>query len=434
MKRTLQNQLLSWRKSATRKPLILKGARQVGKSWLVREFGKEYDDYVEVNFEFNRAAASLFLKDRDPIRIVRDLSLLTGKDIRPGRTLLFLDEIQECPEAITALRYFYELLPELHVIAAGSLLDFTLDAIGLPVGRVELVYLYPLSFSEFLEAMGQGRLVKALSAHDGSEPLAEAIHEKLLTLLGEYMAVGGMPAAVNQWVERRDLRECMKIHRTLIETFRQDFGKYATKHQQKYIDIVFGAVPRLAGKKFVYTAVSPDVRSRELRPAFELLEKAGLVHTVGNTAGNGVPLGAEVDPPYFKAIFFDVALMQSLLGLEYGSWILDPATTFVNQGAVCESFAGQELLAYADPVKKGELFYWARDKRGSSAEVDYLLDVAGKVVPLEVKSGNSHIKSLRLFLKEKKGSPYGIVCSTRNFSRSESIHSVPLYALSICGR
>jgi len=415
-------------------PLILKGARQVGKSWLVREFGREFENYVEVNFEFDLAAASLFQKDHDPRRIVRDLSLLTGHDILPGKTLLFLDEIQECREAIVSLRYFYELLPELHVVAAGSLLEFALDEIGAPVGRVEFAYLYPLSFAEFLDAAGEGRLAKMLAEHNDEEPLAPALHQKLLTLLGEYMAVGGMPAAVARWVERRDLKECMKIHRTLIETFRQDFGKYASKHRQKYVDIVFAAVPRLAGRKFVYAAAAPDVRSRELRPALELLEKAGLVHTVRNCAGNGIPLGAEADPVYFKAIFFDVALMQALLGLEYGAWLLDPGAAFVNRGAVCESFAGQELLACADPGRKGELFYWARDKRGSSAEVDYLIEVRGAVVPLEVKSGNSHVKSLRLFLSEKKKSPYGMLCSSREFSRSGNVRVVPLYALWTCCR
>jgi len=430
MKRMLRRHLETWKVSATRRPLIIKGARQVGKSWTVRDFGTEYNEFIEINFEYDKEADKIFKKDNDPLRIIRDLRLLTEKDIMPGHSLLFLDEIQVCPEAITALRYFYEKAPEFHVIAAGSLLNFTLESIGLPVGRVEVAYLYPMSFFEFLEAAGHERLVKSLYEHDTNEPFLETVHEKLLRLTGEYLAVGGMPAAVELWIKNQSLKDCMKIHKMLIETYRQDFSKYATVHQQKYVNVVFEAVPRLTGKKFVYSAVSNDFRSRELRPALDLIEKAGIVHPVLNTSANGIPLGAEADPSYFKTVFFDVALMQSVLGLEYGSWILDPRTSFINMGAVCESFVGVEIAANADPFKKNTLFYWARDKRGSSAEIDYVLELNGKVIPLEVKSGeNDHIKSMNIFLKEKSSSPYGILCSTRNFGRYGNVRTVPIYAV-----
>ncbi|HNW82018.1 MAG TPA: AAA family ATPase [bacterium] len=430
MKRMLRKYLESWKISATRRPLIIKGARQVGKSWLVRDFGTDYNEFVEINFEYDREAHKIFKKDNDPLRIIRDLRLLTEKDIQPGKTLLFLDEIQACPEVITVLRYFYEKAPEFHVIAAGSLLNFTLESIGLPVGRVEVAYLYPLSFFEFLEASGHERLIKSLYAHNGNEPILGALHEKLLKLTGEYMAVGGMPAAVELWIKTQSLKDCMKIHQMLIETYRQDFNKYAALHQQKYVDVVFEAVPRLTGRKFVYSSVSRDFRSRELRPAFDLIEKAGIVHPVMNTSGNGIPLGSEADPSYFKAVFFDVALMQAVLGLEYGTWIFDSESAFVNRGAVCECFVGQEIAANGDPFKKSNLFYWARDKRGSSAEIDYLLELNGEVIPLEVKSGgNYHTKSMNLFLEEKSSSPYGILCSTRNFGKYGTVRTIPIYAV-----
>jgi predicted AAA+ superfamily ATPase len=430
MKRDLMIYLNEWKNAEDRKPLLLKGARQVGKSYLARELGNDFQDFFEINFEFEPGLKSLFEKDLDPVRITRDLSIALDKDIIPGKTLLFLDEIQECPKAITSLRYFYEKMPQLHVIAAGSLLEFVIEELGIPVGRVIPLYLYPLSFMEFLTATGNERLRHEIENHNPGEEFPALIHNKLLDLIGEYIAVGGMPEAVQKWIETGNLKTCMKIHQTLIETYRQDFAKYAKKRKREYVEMVFDSIPRLLGKKFVFTAVSPHVRARELRPALELLSKAGIAHIVYHSSSNGLPLGAEVNPLISKVIFLDVALAQSVLGIDYGQWILDPVHSIINRGAITESFVGQELLAYGSPFIKNQLYYWIREQSGGLAEVDYTTAVNGQVIPIEVKSGQTgSLKSIQVFLEKKKNSPYGIQFSQRNYFMDKKIKQYPLYAI-----
>jgi predicted AAA+ superfamily ATPase len=430
MKRDLTIYLNEWKNDEDRKPLLLKGARQVGKSYLARELGNDFQGFVEINFEFEPGLKSLFEKDLDPVRITRDLSIALDKDIIPGKTLLFLDEVQECPKAITSLRYFYEKMPRLHVIAAGSLLEFVIEELGIPVGRVIPLYLYPLSFMEFLTATGNKRLRHEIENHNPREEFPGLIHNKLLDLIGEYMAVGGMPEVVQKWIETGNLKTCVKIHQTLIETYRQDFAKYAKKRKREYVEMVFDSIPRLLGKKFVFTAVSPHVRARELRPALELLSKAGIAHIVYHSSSNGLPLGAEVNPLISKVIFLDVALAQSVLGIDYGQWILDPVHSIINRGAITESFAGQELLAYGSPFIKNQLFYWIREQSGGLAEVDYTAAVNGRVIPIEVKSGQTgSLKSIQVFLEKKKNSPYGIQFSQRNYFMDKKIKQYPLYAI-----
>lgn len=430
MKRDLSIYLEEWVTDPGRKPILLKGARQVGKSYLARDFGKRFDNFVEINFDFTPGLKSVFEKDLDPIRIVRDLSVIVGQPIKPGKALLFLDEIQECPEAVKSLRYFYEKMPQLHVIAAGSLLDFVLDEIGLPVGRVMPLYLYPLSFMEFLSAVGKEHLRQEIYDHNPAEEFPGFLHNQLLGLIGEYMAVGGMPEAVKQWLDNGDLNSCLKIHRLLIDTYRQDFVKYAAKKNQKYVEMVFNAIPRLSGKKFIFSAVSQEMRSRELRPALELLAKAGIAHIINHSSSNGLPLGSEINPQVSKVIFLDVALAQSVLGIDYSAWMLDPVSAIVNRGAVTESFVGQELLAYSPAAMKSELYYWVREIRGSMAEVDYVSGINGKVVPIEVKSGiTGTLKSLHVFLEQKRNTEYGLQFSQRNYRVDKKVRRYPLYAI-----
>ena len=432
MKRDLNAYLLSWKDSRNRKPVLLRGARQVGKSYLAKELGCQFNDYLEINFELEPALKVLFDKDLKPQRIVRDIAIATGHTITPGKTLLFLDEIQECPNALTSLRYFYEKMPQLHVMAAGSLIEFALDEIGLPVGRVKPLYLYPLSFMEFLTAKGQDMLREKIENHSPAEEFPEFFHQKLLGLVGEYMAVGGMPEVVKKWVETENLKECGAVHQDLIDTFRQDFLKYARKRRQQYVEMVFNAIPRLMGKKFVFTAVSPDIRSRELRPALELLAKAGIAHVIHHSSANGLPLGAEINPLISKVTFLDIALAQAILGIDGGQCILDPGQAFVNLGSVTEAFVGQEILAYSPADRKTSLYYWLREKSGR-AEIDYVTGINGHVIPIEVKSGvTGSLKSLRLFLEKKKGTPYGIQLSQRNFFVDEArrVRGYPLYAIS----
>lgn len=431
MERSLTKTLIDWKNDSSRKPILLRGARQVGKSYLIKEFGQSFDTYVEFNFDFDRKLANVFEEDSDPERIIKELSIAAEKQIIPGSTLLFLDEIQECPNVIRALRYFYEKMPDLHVIAAGSLLDFVLENIGVPVGRIQMLYLYPLSLVEFLNARGKTVLLEALFEHNAEKPVPEFMHKQLFKLYGEYMAIGGMPEVVNEWLFNADLKKTRKIQRSLVETYKTDFGKYASKYQKPHVETVYSAVPRLSGKKFIFTAVNPEVRSRELKPALDLLSKAGVVHPITHSSSSGLPLAAEINPKFCKVILSDVGLMQSMLEYDTKGWILEPEKAAVDFRAVVESFVGQEILAYSSTDQKKSLFYWARDKRGSSAEVDYVVEVGGDVVPVEVKAGRSSaLKSMSLFLKEKPSSTYGLLFSQQNFLFRHSIRRYPLYAVS----
>lgn len=430
MKRSILHELKKWKEDSRHKPLLIRGARQVGKTYIIRQLGQEFQNYVEVNFELYPEAKKIFDHDLDPERIIRDLSAFTRRKITPGVSLLFLDEIQEAPGAISALRYFYEMLPQLHVIAAGSLLDFELENIGLPVGRVASIYMYPLSFMEFLAAKNEGLLIETIFDHDESRELNEALHNKLLLLLGEYMTVGGMPEAVAGFVENSDLNRCFKIQRTIIDAFRQDFHKYAKKYQVKYVELLFNSIPGFLGKKFKFSNIPGEFRKRELMPALELLVKAGVAARIIHSSGQGVPLAAAAKEDVFKVLFLDIALSQSVLGSDTASWLLDPGINFINKGGLTEAFVGQELLAYSTPDQKSDLFYWQREERASNAELDYLIRKNDIIVPIEVKSGAAgHLKSLRLFLDEREKSPYGVRFSVSNFFRDNDIYTYPLYAV-----
>lgn len=427
IKRNIYKHLLAWKEQKKHKPLIMRGARQTGKTYIVEQLGATFANFVSINCEANNAVKKIFAQDLSPSRIVRNLSLFIGQKIIPGETLLFFDEAQEIPEVLQVLRYFYEKMPELHVIVAGSLLDFVLENIGVAVGRVSFLYLYPVSFLEFLQ-MTDPLLAENMLQYRIGVPLSEVMHHKLLRCLAVYFAVGGMPEAMQCWIDTQDLVACNKIHHELIDSYRQDFQKYAKKNQIKYIDLLFDRIPLYQGKPFKYSNVSQDYRKRELMPALELLIKAQVVFMVKCSAGNGVPLGAEINPDKFKAIFLDVALAQTVLGLNTKEWILDADETFVNQGAVVEAFVGQELLAYSDPSVKANLYYWQREMRGSNAEVDYLIE-KNVVIPVEVKSGaTGTLRSLQAFL-QSRNAPYGIRFSAYNYSRHDRIYSYPLYAI-----
>ena len=431
MKRLIDFHLQNWKNDPDRKSLLLRGARQVGKTYSCRELGRSFDNFVEINFEIYPQMIEIFNRDLDPQRIIRDLGLVTGADIVQGKTLLFFDEIQEAPKAIQSLRYFHELLPELHVIAAGSLLDFVLENIGIPVGRVASFYMYPMSFLEFVAASDNKAIVELIMQNDPAEALSEPIHNKLLALLGEYLAVGGMPEVIQSWIRRDDLKKCAGIQAMLVDAYRQDFSKYCKKFQVKYIDLIFDEIPRWLGRKFQFSKIPGNWRKRELAPALELLKKASVAHEVKHTSANGLPLGGEANPNLFKVIFLDIGLAQAILGLDPAEWILKPEAAIVNRGALAEAFVGQEILAYSPPQKQGSLFYWHREAHASNAEVDYLLAQGQDILPIEVKSGaTGSLRSLHLFLKEKTSvSPHGIRFSEHNFSVYDKIHSYPLYSL-----
>jgi predicted AAA+ superfamily ATPase len=429
MKRIIDHFLEQWKLDDSRKPLLIRGARQVGKTYSVRSLGASYSNFVEINLEFQSDAQRIFEKDLDPVRICRELSLLVKKPIIPGKTLLFIDEIQVVPRAIIALRYFYEMLPELHVIAAGSLLDFAIEEVGIPVGRVQSLYMYPLSFIEYLAALGDTLIVDEIMHHELEQEMSPVIHTKLLGLLGEYLALGGMPDVVQRWVNKKDPLECTKIHHMLLNSYRQDFAKYTRKLQIKYVELMFKHIPMQLGRKFKYSLIEGDYRKRELAPALELLVTAGVAHKVYYSAGQGIPLGAQIDPLDYKVLFLDAGLAQALLDLDVTQWFLHPEKEFINKGALVEAFIGQELLIYANPHIKNNVYYWHKDTAGQ-AEVDYLMQVDAAVVPVEVKSGLGRtLKSLNIFLETHLKSSYGIRFSAQNYSLHNTIHSYPLYAV-----
>lgn len=430
MKRLVTAHLQVWKEDPYRKPLLLRGARQVGKTYEVRQFGKTYKHFVEINFERSPEIRVIFEQDLQPERILRDLTIFLGRPIDPVNTLLFFDEIQTTPKALLALRYFYEEMPLLHLIAAGSLIDFTTQEVGIPVGRITSLYMYPLSFIEFLYAVSEDMLVQEIMHLDVSKPFSQLIHQKLLRLLGEYIAIGGMPEAVYKWQQTKNIFVCLQTHNALIDTYRQDFNVYAKEFQRKYVKLLFDHIPLLLGQKFKFSAMPGEFRKRELSPCLDLLITAGIAHKIFQTDAHGIPLGAQIDPDDFKLIFLDIALSQAILGLNAGDWILNPLEQFNNKGALVEAFVGQELLAYADPFKKEQLYYWHRTAKNSQAEIDYVMQQNESIVPIEVKSGEgSTLKSMHIFLDSHPKSNFGVRFSTQNCSLYQNIHSYPLYAI-----
>lgn len=429
MKRIVDYHLVQWKKSQNRRPLLIRGARQIGKTYAVRALGQKFESFIEINLESNKKARSLFSQDLDPKRILQSLSILTEKEIKAGKTLLFLDEIQTVPEAITALRYFYEEIPSLHVIGAGSLLDFAIEQVGVPVGRVEFLHMYPMSFLEFLKALDKRQLIKSILTHPLEEAQVEVIHETFLQLLAVYLTIGGMPQIVNSWRERSNLQECTDLKQNLVDAYKYDFVKYGKNHQMKYLDLLFSQVPYQFGKKFKYSAIG-DFRKRELEPCLQLLTTSGVLHKVLHSDAQGLPLGAHAEFNIFKMLFIDIALSQFMLDLKQGSWMLNPLEEFANKGDLVEAFIGQELLAYSNPKKQAQLYFWKREARGSSAEIDYIIQLGKNVIPVEVKSGKGNsMKSMQVFLESHPKTPYGIRLSTHNYSLHKKIHSYPLYAL-----
>lgn len=430
MDRDIEKELKHWKDNPNRLPIILRGARQVGKSYIVEKFGKEhFSSVVTINFElqpeFIRSFDSL-----DPSTICSKLELLIKERIRPGFSLLFLDEIQNCPKAIVALRYFKEKMKELHVIAAGSLLEFVLheEQFSFPVGRVEFMYLKPLSFKEYLLSKKLGALVEFLKNFSISEKIDIAIHEHLMTLLKEYFLIGGMPAVVQTFLDHNSFLESQKIQTHLLETYRSDFAKYASKTEHKYLQIFFEKAPHLIGKHFKFAHVDPEVRSRELKIALEQLTWAGLIYPITATNASGIPLEAQAKKNIFKLLFLDIGLLNSANKVDLQT-IWNTNLLHLNSGSQAEQFVGQELIAYANFFAHPSLFFWERDKPSSLAEVDYVLQIGSNIIPIEVKAGTTgRLKSLAQFLQEKKA-PLGIRISQHEFSFHDKILSIPFYLI-----
>ena len=408
LRRTEIKHLREWSAQSPLKPVIIRGARQVGKSTLVREFAREARfSLVELNFERNPELREAFAV-RDPARILSTLTLMTGQTIAAGTNLLFLDEIQTAPEALAALRYFHEEMPELHVVAAGSLLEFALadTRFSMPVGRVEYLHLGPMEFEDFLDAAGHPELAShlgALSLADvDDDAIPGPVHGKYLDLLRQYWVVGGLPEAVAAWVGSRDFTRVSRIHQSVVATYRDDFDKYSHGSLKGRIRMVFDRLPGMVGRKFKYVQVSRDHRASELADALRHLCMARVASKIHHTSANGLPLAAEADDRRFKCLYMDVGLMCAALHLD----VLDLGRqdpTLVNGGAVAEQFIGQHLLHGGARYETPMLYYWTREARNAAAEVDYLMAPARRVVPVEIKAGTTgSLRSVHQFLKEKR--------------------------------
>ena len=427
MKRFIEDNLIKWKDEEGRKPLILSGARQVGKSYLIEQnFAPHFDQLLSINFEKQPEYNNCFESGYSTASILRKIEALAGKRIRIGNTLVFFDEIQFCPKAIIALRYFFEEMPALHIIAAGSLLEFTIEKISVPVGRVTFRHLDPMSFEEFLYNSGNQFLLDEIRNHSIVMPFPEALHNRATALVKEYMAVGGMPQVLASFIEHQDYLRCQELLSDLLESYIKDFPKYSSKHSDlKYIDTIFSRVPHLVGNQFKFVQISRDIQSKYLRNGLELLNKADLVKLIYKTSG--IPLGANYNPERFKLLFLDIGLMQRGCDLSISRWITD-SYHLINAGPVSEQFVGQEICANSN-FKRERLYFWGRDKRGSSAEVDYLVEHAHGVTPVEVKAGASgRLKSMHLLLDTYRGLSEGIKVSLDNFERKNNIQSIPLYA------
>ncbi len=401
MQREINTALLNWKNRENRKPLIVRGARQVGKTHSIDELARyHFTNFIKINFEEQIELKSIF-KNFDIDRILDELSILFSSTITPGRTLIFFDEIQACPEAIATLRYFYEKQPHLHIIAAGSLLDFTLKEMNysMPVGRVEFYTMHPMNFEEFLLALSQDRLISYIENFELKNDFSQAIHHKLLNYLRTYLFVGGMPEAVKTYADKKQLPEVERIHSTILTALQYDFAKYGTKQQQEHLLSVFRYCARNVGKKVKYTNVERNVRSENLKRAFQRLQMSRLIHHVHHTNANRIPLMNDVKENVYKPVFLDIGLANHLSTIR----LIELENIMTNnEGALAEQFIGQELLTLSPPYIESKLYYWTREQRNANAEIDYIFQWNNSFLPIEVKAGKTgSLKSLQVYLFEK---------------------------------
>lgn len=395
--------LRQWLQSPHRKPLVLRGPRQSGKTWLIRNLATDQSlTLLEFNFERQPEMADLF-DSNDPKTILKNIESERGTPINPQSSLLFLDEIQACPQLLAKLRWFKEDMPECAVIATGSLLEFTLQDhdFSMPVGRIHYAHLEPLSYFEFLEALGQSSLLQTIQSASPSLKINERLHQKSLELLREYLIIGGMPEVVQIWSESKDLNVCQEAQSDLLATYHDDFNKYG-KAPRGLIQKVFRSIAEQLGGKFIASRVEEGVNSTKIRSILHLLSQAKVSSMVYMTAATGLPLGANCNEKFFKSLFVDVGLVSSQLGL--GRMPRDTLhdMTFANKGALAEQLVGQLLRAAQSKHKNPELYYWERTG-GRQGEVHFMIQIDNQIIPIEVKAGASgSMKSLHQFMYDKQ--------------------------------
>ena len=430
IQRDIDAALMDWKTEWNRKPLLLRGVRQCGKTSAVRHFADQFDNYVEINFEENERYQLIFERDFDVSRILNALELETGKRILPGKTLLFLDEIQTCPRAIIALRYFYEKMQELHVIAAGSLLEILLNGkrrkekIDFPVGRVRSLFLYPLSFCEYLRGTGNEMLCDFLNQKD-EIPLST--HEHLLEIYKNFLVIGGMPEAVSAFLETGSILESQKVHRDIVMNFMDDFQKYDSPVPPDVLQRVFDFAAHHVCTQVKSSSAVEGVSAYMFDESIDLLHRAGLVHPVKASSCDVIPLGSAGKEANKKLLLFDTGVYLTHCGLDAAALMASQIFDEMNRGNIVEMEVGLELIKSSDSHAASDLYYWYRT--GANAEVDYVTQVGGAILPVEVKaSGKGSMQSLRSYLSSHTLSPFGIRVSLENYTTYENIRVYPVYA------
>ena len=425
MRRDAMQQLYDWKEKTTRKPLIVRGARQVGKTWLMKEFASSaYRQFAYINFEDNEVMKDVFQKDFDVERILMAIQLVTGIVV-DTETLIIFDEIQEAPRGLTALKYFQEKAPQYHVVAAGSLLGIAMHSNdSFPVGKVDFMELYPISFSEFLEAVGQEAFARLLAKKDWG--LIAAFRSKLIDLLKQYYYVGGMPEVVNAFINHKDYAEVRQLQQTILDSYDRDFSKHAPIAEVPRIRMIWRSVPaQLAkeNKKFIYGVVKEGARAKDFELAIEWLIDAGLIYKVSRVKKAGIPLSAYEDFSAFKLFLLDTGLMGAMSGLPPQA-LLEGNVLFSDyKGAITEQYVLQQLKS----VKGLSIYYWSSDT--SRGELDFLLQKDVSVIPVEVKAEeNLQSKSLRFFV-EKNAGLHGVRFSMSDYRKQEWMINYPLYSV-----
>ena len=449
IERPIDALLLEWKNSAVRKPLLLRGARQVGKSWAVEHLGETFDYFIEVNFEKRPDMLDVFQKIHDVHELAATLGMYYNTPVIPDRTLLFLDEIQKSADAIQSLWSFKEDYKELHVVAAGSLLEFALqDLPSFGVGRIRSLFVYPFSFDEFLVAEGKADWVKAKQEANTEKPLLTPLYNDLVQHFRTFLMVGGMPASVAAWVTTHDYSQCQAELDDIQLTYYDDFPKYAKKVDTTLLRNTLQSVVMQIGDKFTYSEVDGGYRADDVKKALKLLCDAGIIKRVSYTSGNGLPLGAEVNDKFRKYIYLDSGLLLRILDLDFGGArqltemiIAGTSEDLVNKGGLAEMVLGWELVKYNNPRMQHDLFYWENTAEGTRSEVDYIIARDLKVLPIECKAGTSgKMKSMYEFMHQKHLAE-AIRSSLENFSELERIDKkdqdavrhvqiVPLFAIS----
>lgn len=429
--RLVDSELLEWKNVSQRKPLMLRGARQVGKSTAVKALSMHFHYYIELNFEEKPNLKSLFETNLEVSEICKKLELIFKTPIIAGQTLLFFDEIQTCVSAIGLLRYFYEKMPDLHVIAAGSLLEFALSELpSYGVGRIRSLYMYPFSFDEFLIAIGEKELLETKKQACPEKPLLPVFHEMLLNHYKTFLVIGGMPEVVAKYADNNKLSEIQDTLDDLIISMKADFVKYKKRVPSNRILEIFESVAAQMGGKFVMKNASNTINHIQIKESLELLIMAGMVIPVTHTSANGIPLGAESDVKKRKMLLFDTGIFQRILGLELADILLENDFEVINKGSIAELFVGLELVKYHATNSPKQLFYWHRETASSNAEVDYVEQKQHEIIPIEVKaSGKGSMQSMYQFLSDKNRQ-YGVRISAENFGVYDKIKVFPIYAVS----